>query len=184
MEKYGKILPFLVFPILMSNDDFAMRVSEKIRDNSMLRELRQDVSKMCRQDQFSSFPGMIISRVNSILGSQPVSMNRENMNYLSYIDYCVCEKTDGVRYLLLIWDVGGRQVYGVEQNVLYRSAIRVLFGKRCKACRISSATIKPQCELLESHAARRRALTRNESEVHVCFVPPSPLATFASGYSI
>ena len=86
----------------MSNDDFAMRVSEKIRDNSMLRELRQDVSKMCRQDQFSSFPGTIISKISSILGSQPVSMNRENMNYLSYIDYCVCEKTDGVRYLLLI----------------------------------------------------------------------------------
>lgn len=168
----------------MSNDDFAMRVSEKIRDNSMLRELRQDVSKMCRQDQFSSFPGTIISRINSILGSQPVSMNRENMNYLSYIDYCVCEKTDGVRYLLLIWDVGGRQVYGVEQNVLYRSAIRFLFGKRCKACRVSSATIKSQCELLESHAARRRAFTRNESEVPVCFVPPSPVVTFASGYSI
>lgn len=40
-----------------------------------------------------------------ILGSQPVSMDRENMKYLSKIDYCVCEKTDGVRYLLLIYNV-------------------------------------------------------------------------------
>ena len=143
----------------MSNDDFAMRVSEKIRDNSMLRELRQDVSKMCRQDQFSSFPGILIPRIITILGSQPVSMNRENMNFLSYIDYCVCEKTDGVRYLLLIWDVGRREMCEVEQNVLYRSAIRFLFGKRGKACRISSAAIKPQCELLKSYATRRRALT-------------------------
>ena len=168
----------------MSNDDFAMRVSEKIRDNSMLRELRQDVSKMCRQDQFSSFPGILIPRIITILGSQPVSMNRENMNFLSYIDYCVCEKTDGVRYLLLIWDVGRREMCGVEQNVLYRSAIRFLFGKRGKACRISSAAITPQCELLKSYATRRRALTWNESEVPVRFSTLSHVVTFASGSSI
>lgn len=90
----------------MSNDDFAERVSEKIRDSSMLRQLRQDVSKMCSQDQFISFPGTAIFTEITNLGSQPVSMNRENLNFLSYLDYCVCEKTDGVRYLLLIWDVG------------------------------------------------------------------------------
>lgn len=53
-------------------------------------------------------------------------MNRENMNFLSYVDYCVCEKTDGVRYLLLIWEVEGRLVFLVEQVVFYRSAIRFL----------------------------------------------------------
>lgn len=39
-------------------------------------------------------------------GSQPVSMDRENVKYLSKLKYCVCEKTDGVRYMLLIWKVG------------------------------------------------------------------------------
>ena len=40
-----------------------------------------------------------------MVGAQPVSMDRENMKLLSKLDYCVCEKTDGVRYMLLIWNV-------------------------------------------------------------------------------
>ncbi|KAK8806834.1 hypothetical protein WA588_005634 [Blastocystis sp. NMH] len=76
----------------MAEEDFLQSICIPITDDTRLRELREDVSRMCRNDCPSFFPG-----------SQPVSMDRENVKYLSKLKYCVCEKTDGVRYMLLIW---------------------------------------------------------------------------------
>lgn len=53
----------------------------------------------------TSFQVCFHGRLGKYVGSQPVSMDRENVKFLSKIDYCVCEKTDGVRYILLIWQV-------------------------------------------------------------------------------
>ena len=46
-------------------------------------------------------------------------MDRENMKLLSKLDYCVCEKTDGVRYMLLIWNVLWSEYLLILQKLFY-----------------------------------------------------------------
>lgn len=89
----------------MSEADFLESICDEISDDTRVRELREDVSRMCRNDSIYKFPGIFHRRLGKCVGSQPVSMDRENVKFLSKIDYCVCEKTDGVRYILLIWQV-------------------------------------------------------------------------------
>ncbi len=90
----------------MAEADFLESICDPISDDTRIRELREDVSRMCRNENVYSFPGKaVFLEVNKHIGSQPVSMDRENVKFISKIEYCVCEKTDGVRYMLLIWQV-------------------------------------------------------------------------------
>ena len=40
-----------------------------------------------------------------MLGAQPVSMDKDNIKLVNQDNYVVCEKSDGVRYFLLILQV-------------------------------------------------------------------------------
>ncbi len=40
-----------------------------------------------------------------VLGAQPVSMDKDNIKLVNQDNYVVCEKSDGVRYFLLILQV-------------------------------------------------------------------------------
>lgn len=45
---------------------------------------------------------MCLFRKNGFPGAQPVSMDRDNMNYLKHKVYKVSWKADGTRYMMLI----------------------------------------------------------------------------------
>jgi mRNA guanylyltransferase len=44
-------------------------------------------------------------RANSFPGSQPISFGSEHIDSLLTEDYLVCEKSDGVRYLLFLYKI-------------------------------------------------------------------------------
>lgn len=78
--------------------------------------LRQLVASLCRVEH------------TRFLGSQPVSFKTSDIERLHKEDYWVCEKSDGVRVLMLIVAVGGGQeVYLIDRKNAYRSVPNLYF---------------------------------------------------------
>ncbi|KAK7749231.1 Dcp1p-Dcp2p decapping enzyme complex alpha subunit [Diatrype stigma] len=80
---------------IQSIDEPGLRIS-----GDLLRTMRQEVASLLGRSQIG-FPG-----------AQPVSFTRKHVDELRREDYFVCEKSDGIRYLLyLTEDEGGNEVH-------------------------------------------------------------------------
>ncbi|CAN8096362.1 unnamed protein product [Discula destructiva] len=75
-------------------------------EGPLLHELRAEVAALLKR-KHSSFPG-----------AQPVSFAREHLQDLLEKDYYVCEKTDGIRYLLYLTkdEFGAETVYLIDRK--------------------------------------------------------------------
>ena len=63
--------------------------SKEVTDENLIAELQASCTRLCAAS-FPYFPG-----------SQPVSLTRKKLNQLLRVrSYFVCEKSDGVRYML------------------------------------------------------------------------------------
>jgi hypothetical protein len=70
------------------------------RDSALINEIRFECRAMCGWER-ENFPG-----------SQPVSLTRRNLDTLRRIPYVVCEKSDGERHMLLIFN---RETYIIDR---------------------------------------------------------------------
>jgi mRNA guanylyltransferase len=70
---------------------------EIVRDASLVHALKSECQRLSGGGSGNRFPG-----------SQPVSLLREHMGALKGNKWLVCEKSDGVRYLLLIYKINFR----------------------------------------------------------------------------
>ncbi|KZT26376.1 mRNA capping enzyme [Neolentinus lepideus HHB14362 ss-1] len=79
--------------------------------------LKRHVAMMCQMDH-ERFPG-----------SQPVSFGTKDLEKLEKQDYWVCEKSDGVRVLLLVitLNAGDQTVYLIDRHNTYRSLAGLFF---------------------------------------------------------
>lgn len=75
-------------------------------DGALLRDLRREVANLLGRDKLD-FPG-----------AQPVSFTRHHLDELMRQDYYVCEKSDGIRYLLYLTDdgQGGEAHYLIDRK--------------------------------------------------------------------
>jgi len=79
------------------------------RDSSLINEIRLECRTMCGWDR-ETFPG-----------SQPVSLTRRNLDSLKRIPYVVCEKSDGERHMLLVYN---RETYIIDRMFnIYRAQL-------------------------------------------------------------
>jgi len=74
----------------------------KVTSDEKVDELRATCARLAEASTASIFPG-----------SQPVSLSRSNMGDIASKQFLVCEKTDGVRFLL---QVCGREAYFVDRK--------------------------------------------------------------------
>ncbi|KAI0763690.1 mRNA capping enzyme, alpha subunit [Irpex lacteus] len=82
------------------------------------RWLRQHVARMCQLDH-ERFPG-----------SQPVSFSTNDIEKLETQDYWVCEKSDGIRVLLLVhtdMQTEAQSVYLIDRHNTYREVTGLYF---------------------------------------------------------
>ncbi|TDZ87588.1 mRNA-capping enzyme subunit alpha [Colletotrichum sidae] len=68
-------------------------------ESQLLFDLRREVATLLHRNQ-TSFPG-----------AQPVSFARKHLDELRHKDYYVCEKSDGIRYLLYLTEDDGREIH-------------------------------------------------------------------------
>ncbi|GAA5843155.1 hypothetical protein JCM11251_003947 [Rhodosporidiobolus azoricus] len=79
---------------------------EKVVDTEKYWNLRRHLADLCGTGGTARFPG-----------SQPVSFDLESMALLEKEDFWVCEKSDGVRVLVLIVATGfGQEVYLIDRK--------------------------------------------------------------------
>ena len=62
-------------------------------------------------------------------GPQPISIERKHMPLLKNNDYVVCEKTDGVRNMVLIFTFNGKKVSLMINRALEMTEIKLKFPK-------------------------------------------------------
>ncbi|EDO40094.1 predicted protein [Nematostella vectensis] len=80
----------------------------------------EEIQDMCQE--------MCKFELNGFPGSQPVSMDRQNIRFLHEKDYRVSWKADGTRYMMLV--VGEGQVYLIDRDNAVFSAPQFRFPQR------------------------------------------------------
>ncbi|EPZ35685.1 hypothetical protein ROZALSC1DRAFT_26608 [Rozella allomycis CSF55] len=69
-----------------------------------------------------------LKRKNQFPGMQPVSMDKQNISFLLNEDYLVCEKSDGIRSLLVLLFYGGKpRTYLMDRKNEIRRAENIWF---------------------------------------------------------
>ncbi|KAK4053485.1 Dcp1p-Dcp2p decapping enzyme complex alpha subunit [Microbotryomycetes sp. JL201] len=91
-------------------------IGDRVEDQDMLYMLRSHLAELCGL-QSQRFPG-----------SQPVSFDKDSIELLKKEDFWVCEKSDGVRVLVLIVaNEQGQQVYLVDRFNDFYEIFNVVF---------------------------------------------------------
>jgi mRNA guanylyltransferase len=104
--------------------DSLERPGTQVTDHAELRNLKTRVQTLISRSQNSLTERTEIHRFP---GSQPVSLAREHLSLLQSEPFLVCEKSDGVRYLLLI--PGAASAAGVVESYAFLIDRRYCFWR-------------------------------------------------------
>jgi len=89
-------------------EEFLLSPGQLVEDGNLSRFLCSNLKELyCLMAEKKSDPGE-----NIFIGAHPISMNRTNIDNIIKDDFLVCEKTDGIRYFLLILNNGKAFLHG------------------------------------------------------------------------